>query len=227
MIHCIGFLVGIAASPSLQFLKNGIEKHLSRVISAEQLLPWGTEMDSMTSWGLFQPCFLWSLNQHFSLLIPQSPKSDSTITLRFYSYTVFFLLDGFYLFWETGFNYIFHMLLLSGSLNLYFLFFHLSPLGLFSLFFKWVLLTSKLSQSKTQICFVDLKLPIKESKLEELLSAKVIASAATDMASGTFFNSSKEDKSGQQQMVRWGVIWDKGRFACLCRTWHGVALSLD
>lgn len=150
MIYCIRFLVGVAASPSLWFLKNGIEKHLSWVISAEQLLPWGTEMDSMTSRGPFQPCFLWSLIQHFSLLIPQSPKRDSTITLRFYPYAVFFfLLDGFYLFWETGFNYIFHMLLLSHSLNLDFLFFQLSPLGLFSLFFKWVLLTSKLSQSRT------------------------------------------------------------------------------
>lgn len=86
---------------------------------------------------------------------------------------------------------------------------------------------SKQNLLKTQICFVDLKLPIKENKLEELLSAKVIPSAATDTASGTFFNSSKEDKSGQQQMVRWGVIWDKDSFACLCRTWHSVALSLD
>jgi len=61
---------------------------------------------------------------------------------------------------------------------------------------------SKQNSLKTLIYFVDFKLPIKENKLEELLSAKVVPSAATDTALGMLFNSSKEDKSGQQQVVR-------------------------
>lgn len=90
MKYCIILLMGVVAPLSSWAFKTRLEKHLSGVISVELLLPWGMEVGLMASWGPWQPCFLWSLIQDFSLLISWSPKGDRTITLDFYPYTVFF-----------------------------------------------------------------------------------------------------------------------------------------
>lgn len=90
MKYAIRLLMGFVATPSLQVFKDMLEKHLLGMIDVELLLPWGMEMDTMTSGGPFQPCFLWALIQDFSLLISWSPKGDRTITLQFYPYTIFF-----------------------------------------------------------------------------------------------------------------------------------------
>lgn len=144
--YTIRLLMGVVATPSLQVFKM-LGKHLSGMISVELLLLWGMEMDQITSGDPSQPCFLWALIQDFSLFIPWSPKGDRTITLHFYPYTIIFA-GWFLLIQWSAFSYICHMIPLQ-PLCINFFFPSPCPLGLLSLFFKWISLTLQLSERKS------------------------------------------------------------------------------
>lgn len=132
-----------------------------------------------------------------------------------FTLTQSFLLDGFYSF--SGLPSVTFVIWFPYSLYVLIFFFSPCPLGLLSLFFKWISLTLQLSERKScwkRRFFFNLRFQIRQNELKLLLTTNVMFSIAADTGIGT---------AGADE---WGAQ-DRGYSACLSRAWYSVALSCE